>query len=582
MMRTIEKMSCRHEYPGIHVPTLAVKWAQQFLRRLHDLAYTLVCGYAVDAIIIKQSMLTVPYIVTMLVVLLLIRVLDELGQIIAEGSFQMSGPLRLGRSFLMKILRMPHERYCGEASGIRMLRINDDPQTVLRHRYNVIANGTSCLVNILVTMLIMLHVAPLLAAIMITTAALLSMVGTAQLGAKARGFAQKLRPVHEECSNRKYELLTTLREHMLLRAERKAIMRFLRAHKPGLVLGLRLNVVHAVREIIHMLRFRFLSEVAVYAVGAGFVAVGRTTPGIVLILARCLKLLLYDTNALVCLYLKDKQLSATIDRLRETAFIPNEGGMPDTVEKTVEDVSEQKRIALVIHNLRFTHKESGELFRGCSLNLCKGEVVVVRAPSGTGKTTLVELIAGLRRPSSGAITVGGHGVQPSNLRRIRRCMHVVTQERGIMGLPIHRAVTVGLRGTIDESRLNRALEQSCLDDDIRRLPLGIHTPLDPTVHNLSGGQLQRLSLVRVFLEKRPLVILDEPTANLDAITEEKIVQNLVCNCRESAVLIFSHSDRVARYADRVVQIFEGLIISSPDPSRTGPGRDILSGKKLFV
>ncbi|WP_448152011.1 thiol reductant ABC exporter subunit CydD [Castellaniella caeni] len=186
-----------------------------------------------------------------------------------------------------------------------------------------------------------------------------------------------------------------------------------------------------------------------------------------------------------------------------------------------------------------------------SLDIQQGESVAIMGPSGAGKTTLLESLAGLRQPDSGRISTLGMVVQG--------------QAHPALG---HRIALLGQhpyfsKGTIadnlrlvcpsaSDTALARSLAQACADSFVRACPQGIHTELGERGLGLSGGQLHRLALARVFLLDAELLLLDEPVAHLDQANRQQIVTNLLEYGRNRTLLIATHDPQVAARMDRII------------------------------
>ena len=177
-------------------------------------------------------------------------------------------------------------------------------------------------------------------------------------------------------------------------------------------------------------------------------------------------------------------------------------------------------------------------------------VTVVTGPSGCGKTTLLGALAGLIEPSAGQVTaagrpVGGPQWQSQVAWLSQRPVFVAGSIADNLRLAEPRA---------EDDRLWEALGRVALEERVRALPQGLDTALDEDGASLSAGERARLALARVVLARRPWVLLDEPTAHLDELTEQVIADTIVELGRESAVVVVAHRPAIAALADRRVQL----------------------------
>jgi ATP-binding cassette subfamily C protein CydD len=184
------------------------------------------------------------------------------------------------------------------------------------------------------------------------------------------------------------------------------------------------------------------------------------------------------------------------------------------------------------------HPGRGRVLGPLDLALGHGEVLVVTGPSGSGKSSLLQLIAGFVGPEQGERRLAA-GVAYAWLDQ--RPLLVQGSLADNLRLAAPEATTAQMREALSRAGLATLLES---------LPLGLDTPLGERGEGLSGGQVQRLALARVFLSPAPLVLLDEPTASLDADTEARVVEALDALAAEGRTLVIAtHHQALLGLAD---------------------------------
>ena len=223
--------------------------------------------------------------------------------------------------------------------------------------------------------------------------------------------------------------------------------------------------------------------------------------------------------------------------------------------------------------------DTNEVLRGVSFVLEKGETLVVMGGSGTGKTVLLRLVAGLIRPDSGRLRVFGHSIENLSeeaLLPVRRRMGYVFQSAALFdSLSVHDNVAYPLRehtsleeAEIDE-RVVRNLSVVCLSSDI--------LPLLPS--ELSGGMRKRVGIARALSVEPEMLLFDEPTAGLDP-TNAKLVADLMLNLRGGVcdtAMVVTHDIELARtVADRVAVLIKGQFAA------LGPADEVLGGSNPAV
>ena len=193
---------------------------------------------------------------------------------------------------------------------------------------------------------------------------------------------------------------------------------------------------------------------------------------------------------------------------------------------------------------------------GVDLTVEAGEHVAVVGPSGAGKSTLVALAGGDLLPAAGTVRVVGTASTAGTQDAVRAASAVVAQTTWLFTGTIADNLRLADPAATDE-RLWQALQAANLAEEVRRMPEGLGTRLGEQGLGLSGGQAQRVSLARAFLADRPLLILDEPTSQVDLDSEAQIVEAIDRLAQGRTVLTVSHRAGALTTADRVVRVADG-------------------------
>jgi ATP-binding cassette, subfamily B, bacterial len=222
-------------------------------------------------------------------------------------------------------------------------------------------------------------------------------------------------------------------------------------------------------------------------------------------------------------------------------------------------------VEIVVDDVSFTYPAGSEpALRGVSLSLQPGEVVALVGANGSGKTTLAKLIAGLYLPDRGAVRWDGVATADADRDALRARAAVVFQDFLRYVLPARENVGLGRHERLhDHAGIEAASERAGAHDDLSALPQGYATLLGPQFEggtDLSVGQWQRVALARAFFRDAPLVILDEPTAALDARAEHELFEGLRQLLSGRSVLLISHRFSSVRAADRIYVLREGEIV----------------------
>lgn len=242
------------------------------------------------------------------------------------------------------------------------------------------------------------------------------------------------------------------------------------------------------------------------------------------------------------------KLSDCIEYLEEEHGVLNHGkGIP---------LPRKKALSIEFRNVTFRYpKGDKNILENISFTIKPGEKISLVGLNGAGKTTLTRLMCGLLVPDEGEVLIDGHSVFEYNIDELYTLFSLLPQEYVKLPTSVAENIALAERSTIDDERLWECLELAGIADKIRSLPHGVETSIDREADSsaveFSGGEWQRLLLARVLYRDAPVMILDEPTAALDPIAENRMYQ-LYNEITHGATSVFiSHRLASARFCDRV-------------------------------
>lgn len=224
--------------------------------------------------------------------------------------------------------------------------------------------------------------------------------------------------------------------------------------------------------------------------------------------------------------------------------------------KDVESAVDLKEVSCIdVENVNFAYGEE-QILSDVSLSVKKGEILGIHGRSGSGKSTLLKLLMRFYDPKSGSIKINGETLPNINTRSLRDNMAYITQQTYIFNETIEENIRLARRdATLEE--IMEAAKKASIHDFILSLPQGYQTKMTELGGNLSDGEKQRIGIARAFLHNAPIILLDEPTSNLDSLNEAMILKSLLNVKAEKLIILVSHRQSTMAICDQVIGIENG-------------------------
>ncbi len=216
---------------------------------------------------------------------------------------------------------------------------------------------------------------------------------------------------------------------------------------------------------------------------------------------------------------------------------------------------------VVFRNVNFRYQADRPVLEGVDFEARAGTVTAIVGPTGSGKSTLVALLLRLYDPDSGQVEIDGVDLRSVTLASLRSRVSIALQENLLFATTVRENIRYAAPHASDEE-VARAARVACAHTFIQNLPDGYDTLLGERGTKISSGQRQRLSIARAVLKGADILVLDEPTASLDAETELELLTNLAEWGRERTIIQITHRLSTIRRADSIVVLQAGRIIES--------------------
>lgn len=230
--------------------------------------------------------------------------------------------------------------------------------------------------------------------------------------------------------------------------------------------------------------------------------------------------------------------------------------------------------SLEVKSLTFGYEAGTPVLKDLNFTLREGQTLALVGPSGAGKSTIASLLVGFWDYEQGQIRLGGQELRNYSQEQLCKVAAVVTQKTHLFNTTIKENLSIARPGaTLEE--IMEAAKQAQIHDFIESLPQGYNTRIGEQGLNLSGGERQRLALARAILKDAPLLILDEPTANLDPQTEREVLDAIHALSRTRTTIIITHRLVGLEKADEIIVLKEGKV------AERGTERQLLEREGLY-
>ena len=316
---------------------------------------------------------------------------------------------------------------------------------------------------------------------------------------------------------------------------------------------------------VKMLKLRQIQETGFTLIGqlrnifitcwiAAEVVNGHLTLGMMMSISAIIGLVNGPLSQLIGFLQQFQDAKISLERSEEVHLCANEDSIAqvDIPIDTPQDIE--------VNNLTFSYTGSiGQpALKNVSFTIPAGKKTAIVGESGSGKTTLMKLLLKFYEPTKGEIKLGGKNLKNFSAKSIRRASGIVMQDNFIFSDTIKRNIILGEQE--NNEQLKRALTTACLNEFIKKQPLGVNTKIGAEGIGVSGGEKQRIMIARAAYKRPAYLMLDEATSSLDAENEKNITHNLENDFKGRTQIVIAHRLSTVKNADRIIVLRNGEVV----------------------
>lgn len=350
-----------------------------------------------------------------------------------------------------------------------------------------------------------------------------------------------------------YEILNGIREIQLINGKRSVNKKFINDISKLTRLKAKISWTELAAERVNA-GICMLSSICIYAFGSQLVVKGEMTLGEITAI-----IWYFNLQRIILTTLSQKTLGAQGNLVAINKVL---NLLSDDEEK---DDFKHKELQITYGNVKFqnvvfSYEENIEVIKNANLEIHAGEKIALVGSSGSGKTTMMYLLMRFYDEYEGEITIDGHDIRKVSLRSLRKYIGIVQQEALIFNETIKYNLLLGNSKASMED-MWEACKKANIVDVIKALPEGLETVMGNKGVNLSGGQLQRLAIARIFLKNPKIIIFDEATSALDNETEKEVKKAWDELSQNRTTIIIAHRLSTIIGTDRVAVLKCGRVIA---------------------
>lgn len=374
---------------------------------------------------------------------------------------------------------------------------------------------------------------------------------TRYLGNEGRKIQVARRKAAGEYNGWLFEGLQSWKDIKTMNIESQYIRRFTRLRRNLGDLDMKAMKYRYGMDLISNLNNNLISKLLIYTLGGYLIINNSVSPGAFLSFLIYYSVLFSSLDKINIINYSIKHDIPSLERIIETLGMTKNTRDNTTIKKVYGRIS--------LSRVSFSYMESKNVLNDISLTIEPGEHIAIVGKSGSGKTTLANLILGIFQPSTGLIQIDDYDVSTIKKRYLYRNIGAVLQDTYFFNMTIKENLRLG-NDKVSEDKLIEACIFAQIHEYIESLPLGYDTLIGEKGVQLSGGQLQRLAIARIFINDPAIIIYDEATSALDNETELFVKNAMESFATNKTVITIAHRVNSISDADKIILLDNGSII----------------------
>ncbi len=300
-----------------------------------------------------------------------------------------------------------------------------------------------------------------------------------------------------------------------------------------------------------------LSTLLTILIGGKMALANPDKVGIIVEFVIYINMLMFPVSAIGGVASMVKRASASQKRINE--FLDTK----PLVVNPVKDATDVFSGSIIFKNVSFTYPHTGiRALNNLSFEVKPGEKIMILGKTGSGKSTIAQLLLRFYDPDKGAIFIGDKNIRNQSLTALRNYISYVPQDVFLFSDTVSNNIRFGLRDQNENTDVRKYADYAAIDNEIASLDKGYETMVGERGVTLSGGQKQRVSITRALLKESPVMLFDDCLSAVDAKTEHKIVDNLNTFLQNKTTIIITHRILLSINFDKIIILSDGEIIES--------------------